>query len=120
VNFVGNDAVLLMADTTGNNSTCTDGNAANVAFTYQYNVWRPMGGAMNVPCSSSDVVASPAFVDTSPGPATTADLHLAGANAQADNRVPASICTALVNRDRDGNSRPMNGSCDAGAFERNQ
>ena len=120
VNFVGNDAALLMADATGNNASCTDGNAANVAFSYQYDVWRPMGGAMNTPCSSTDVVASPAFANTAAGPATTADLHLAGANAQADNKVPAGVCTALVNRDRDGNGRPMNGSCDAGAFERNQ
>jgi hypothetical protein len=120
VNFVGNNSALLMADTTGNNAGCTDGNPANVAFSYQYNVWRSMGGAQGAGCSSTDVSGLPAFVSAAAAPATTADLHLAGADAQADNLVPAGICTALVNRDRDGNTRPLNANCDAGAFERNQ
>jgi hypothetical protein len=56
VAFEGNEATLLVANSTGNDGGCSGGNP-NVTLVYSYNVWRTAGGATSTrSCSTTDRV----------------------------------------------------------------
>jgi hypothetical protein len=96
--------------------TANDCNGNNPSVvTLSYNTW---GGQSSTPtgCGGNETVGVPSFVSVALAPANTMDLHLAGANGNADNKIPS----CFISTDIDENARPLNTNCDAGADERNQ
>ncbi len=113
--IVGNLASLYLPSNSGTGSAACNGWAdADVTATYAYNAWEFKNGAQNTTCGVGDVYpVSPTYVDP------VFDLHLTGSATAADNLVPASTCNAVTNVDFQGDHRPINTNCDAGADERN-
>jgi hypothetical protein len=56
VSLIANKAILLMADSRGNNAGCPNANSGNINLLYSYNAWIPAGGATNTVCGVTDVV----------------------------------------------------------------
>lgn len=101
----------------GLNISCGGGGITNVTMNWLYNAWTSSSA-----CSGTDSASvANRWVDSSPAPATTQDMHLSpGANFGADNKVPTSVAGGCPPFDGDGDPRPQNGNCDAGWDERNQ
>lgn len=111
MNLVGNIAQQYMHGSSGSNGCNVFNDYPSFSATYAYNVWSD-GGRGALTCGTGDTIATPALVDF------PFDLHLTGPAGAADNLVPPGVCTPITTLDADGQTRPMNTNCDAGADER--
>lgn len=102
----------------GGPSTCQG--FATATATYAYNAWVTQGGAANQTCNGTGNLypAAPTLAAITGGVSSLFDLHLSGAAGDADSLVPAATCTAITSVDVDGDARPRDTNCDAGADER--
>jgi hypothetical protein len=112
-NWKGNLGPVDVSATT-TPSGCAGGSTG--VFTYSYNTLAATGSATG--CGGNETVGVASFVNTALAPANTMDLHLTGANGNADDKIPAATCAGFTTTDNDGDSRPLDTDCDAGADER--
>jgi hypothetical protein len=116
LNVKGNVGNWTMTE--GNNGTDCNGAAVDGdpdfpgTLNLSYNTWRGASGVTG--CGGNETTGSVTFVDIATAPNNTRALHLSGANGNADNKIPS----CFVATDIDGNARPLDTNCDAGADER--
>ncbi len=101
--------IVTEAATTG--SDCTSGSTG--VFTYAYNVWNGAASSSRN-CGPTDATGRPSFLDASPAPQATIDLHLARGSAALGQGAP----TTEPAFDFDGDLRPLRTRSDAGADQR--